>query len=107
MAFESFRPEVIAAQLQTDRNRDAVFKKTFKTDGFIGDIVDVGSVLHIPGVGRPTVGTYTPGSDITMEEMDSTAQQLYITESPYVNVGIDRVTEKQAAGKILERSAFA
>lgn len=101
MAFESFKPEVVARQLQTDRDRDCVFKKTCYKGEMIGDIVDIGSVLHIPGVGRPTVGTYD-GTEISLEKMDSTAQQLYITESPYVNVGVDRITEKQAAGKVLE-----
>ena len=85
MAFESFRPEVMAAKLMTDRDRDCVFKQTCYKGPILGEIEDVGSVLYVSGVGRPTVGSYT-GGEISLEFMDSTRQALHITEAPYSNV---------------------
>ena len=68
MAYEGFRPEVLARELMTDRGRDCVFKNLTYKGPIIGEISKKGDVLHIAGVGRPTVRDYTPGDAITLEQ---------------------------------------
>ncbi|MDD5018226.1 MAG: P22 phage major capsid protein family protein [Eubacteriales bacterium] len=100
MAYESFRPEILAKELMTNRNRDCVFKDLCYKGPILGEITKKGDVLHIAGVGRPTVRDYTPGEDITLENKTSYNQDLYITQAKYVNVEVDRVDGKQAQGEV-------
>jgi hypothetical protein len=100
MAYESFRPEVLAKELMTDRGRDCVFKNLTYKGPILGDITKKGDVLHIAGVGRPTVRDYSPGQDITLEQKSSYNQDLYITQAKYVNVEVDRVDKAQAQGEV-------
>lgn len=100
MAYESFRPEVLAKELMTDRGRDCVFKNLCYKGPILGDITKKGDVLHIAGVGRPTVRDYTPGEDITLEQKSSYNQDLYISQAKYVNVEVDRVDKAQAQGEV-------
>ncbi len=100
MAYESFRPEILAKELMTDRGRDCVFKNLTYKGPILGDITKKGDVLRIAGVGRPTVKDYTPGEDITLEQKTSYNQDLYITEAKYVNVEVDRVDKVQAQGEV-------
>ncbi len=100
MAYESFRPEVLAKELMTDRGRDCVFKNLTYKGPILGEITKKGDVLHIAGVGRPTVRDYTPGEDITLEQKSSYNQDLYISQAKYVNVEVDRVDKAQAQGEV-------
>ncbi len=100
MAYESFRPEVLAKELMTDRGRDCVFKNLTYKGPILGEITKKGDVLHIAGVGRPTVHDYTPGEDIVLEQKSSYNQELYITQAKYVNVEVDRVDKAQAQGEV-------
>ncbi len=100
MAYESFRPEILAKELMTDRGRDCVFKNLTYKGPILGEITKKGDVLRIAGVGRPTVKDYTPGEDITLEQKTSYNQDLYITEAKYVNVEVDRVDKAQAQGEV-------
>ena len=100
MAYEGFRPEVLARELMTDRGRDCVFKNLTYKGPIIGEITKKGDVLHIAGVGRPTVRDYAPGSDITLEQKSSYNQDLYITQAKYVNVEVDRLDKAQAQGEV-------
>lgn len=100
MAYEGFRPEVLARELMTERGRDCVFKNLTYKGPIIGEITKKGDVLHIAGVGRPTVRDYTPGEDITLEQKSSYNQDLYISQAKYVNVEVDNVDKAQAQGEI-------
>ena len=100
MAYESFRPEVLAKELMTDRGRDCVFKNLCYKGPILGEITKKGDVLHIAGVGRPTVRDYSPGEDITLEQKSSYNQDLYISQAKYVNVEVDRVDKAQAQGEV-------
>lgn len=100
MGYESFRPEILAKELMTDRGRDCVFKNLTYKGPILGEITKKGDVLRIAGVGRPTVRDYTPGEDIVLEQKSSYNESLYITEAKYVNVEVDRVDKVQAQGEV-------
>jgi hypothetical protein len=100
LAYESFTPEVLARELMTDRGRDCVFKNLCYNGPILGEITKKGDVLHIAGVGRPTVRDYTPGVDITLEQKTSYNQDLHISQAKYVNVEVDRVDSSKAQGEM-------
>lgn len=104
MAYESFKPEILAKELMTDRERLSVFRNLTYKGPILGEITKKGNVLHIAGVGRPTVRDYTPGSTITVETQDSYNQDLHITEAKYVAVTLDKIDSKQAQGEIMSVS---
>lgn len=101
--YEAFTPTVIANQLMMNRKRDCVFKNICYTGPFLGDIKNVGDVLHIPAASDPVVDTYVPNSDITLRSGGSYKQDLPIDQLKYVNEQLDKVENKQAAGEIFNK----
>ena len=102
MGYENYTPEILANQLMTDRGRDCVFKNICYNGPIIGEITKLGDVLHIAGVGKPTVNDYTKGTDITLENKTTYNQDLFINQAKYVNVEVDRMDEKQSQGKVFD-----
>ena len=100
MAYESFKPEILATELMTDRNRDCVFKNLCYKGPIIGEITKMGDVLHIAGVGRPTVRDYIVGTPLTRETKTSYNQDLVISQQKYIDVEIEKIDQKQSAGEI-------
>ena len=88
--------------LMTDRGRDCVFKNLCYNGPIIGEITKLGDVLHIAGVGKPTVKDYVKGSEITLESKTTYNQDLIINQAKYVNVEVDRIDEAQAQGKVFD-----
>lgn len=100
MAYESFRPEILARELMTDRGRDCVFKNLCYKGPIIGEITKKGDVLHIAGVGRPTVRDYNPADPLELETKTSYNQDLHISQAKYVNVEVERIDGFQAQGEV-------
>ncbi len=102
MGYEGYTPEVLATSLMKDRGRDCVFKNLCYNGPIIGEITKLGDVLHIAGVGKPTVRDYVKGSDITLESKTTYNQDLIIDQAKYVNVEVDRIDEQQAQGRVFD-----
>lgn len=101
MAYSNFVPEVWANELMTQRERQSVFRGLTYKGPILNEIKRLGDVLHIAGVGRPTVETYTRGSTITRSEMSDYQQELHITEAKYIYQEVNDIDDAQAAGKIM------
>lgn len=102
MGYENYSPEILANQLMTGRGRDCVFKNICYNGPILGEITKLGDVLHIAGVGKPTVNNYTKGDDITLESKTTYNQDLFINQAKYVNVEVDRMDEKQSQGRVFD-----
>lgn len=100
MGYTDFTPQVLANELMTGRGRDCVFKNICYNGPIIGEITKLGDVLHIAGVGKPTVRDYTKGSDITLESKTTYNQDLFIDQAKYVNVEVDRMDGKRTQGDV-------
>ena len=100
MPYDSFKPEILATELLTDRNRNCVFKNLCYKGPILGEITKKGDVLHIAGLGRPTVRDYVFETDLTLERKTSYNQDLHISQAKYVNVEVERMDQVQAAGQI-------
>lgn len=86
----------------TDRGRDCVFKNLCYKGPILGEITKLGDVLHIAGVGKPTVKDYVKGGEIDLESKTSYNQDLTIDQAKYVNVEVDRIDQKQAQGRVFD-----
>lgn len=102
MSYEALRPEILANEIMTERERVSVFRNLCYKGPMIGEIQNMGDTLRIPCIGRPTVQSYT-GADITYEAKTAAEQLLYIDQAKYVAVSINKVDEKQAQMAIINK----
>lgn len=101
--YEEFTPTIVSNQLMTNRKQDCVFKNICYKGPYLGEIKNMGDVLHIPATDDPEIKQYTPNSDITLQNGNSYKTELKIDQLWYVNEQLDRVESKQAAGKIFDK----
>ena len=72
---------------------------------FEKDLVKMGNKLKIPGSVAPTIGTYVPGTDITIENVDGNDQELVIDQFKYFARYFDNVDKAQSIPGVLENDA--
>ena len=71
---------------------------------FDGEI-KAGNKLKITGSVAPTIGTYVPGTDITVENVDGNDQELVIDQFKYFARYFDNVDKAQSIPGVLENDA--
>jgi hypothetical protein len=98
--YDDYKSDVLSKELMVQRERDSVFKNLCYKGPILGDITKKGDVLHIAGVGRPTVHDYTVGSDLARDNKSTYNQDLHITEAKYVNVEVEDIDQKQVEGEV-------
>ena len=98
MALDALKPIVYSKELMFERERDCVFKSlTFAPKG---EIKKKGDVLYLPSMGDPTITSYVQGTDLDLESLVTTNQQLHITQAEYFNFEIDDVDDAQSMIKV-------
>lgn len=102
MSFDRFRSQVWSAVLLDALRKALVYGQpaVVNTD-YEGDISQAGDTVKITSISDPTVGTYTPGTDITVEELTDAQRNLVIDQSKYFAFVVDDVDKRQAAGNIM------
>lgn len=108
MAIANFIPEVWSAELLVALEKAHVYAAAGVVNrDYEGDISQYGDTVHITSLTEPTVGTYTAHTDITIEDVDDTAQTLLIDQSKYFAFEVDDVEKRQArsGGAILSEQA--
>lgn len=63
-----------------------------------------GNTLHITGSVRPTVGDYTPGTDISFETVAGTGMDLVINQKKYATQLFDDVDKAQSIPGVMENA---
>ncbi len=71
---------------------------------FEGEI-KAGNKLKITGSVAPTIGTYVPGTDITIENVDGNDQELVIDQFKYFARYFDNVDKAQSIPGVMENDA--
>lgn len=71
---------------------------------FDGEI-KAGNKLKITGSVKPTIGTYVPGTDITIENIDGNDQELVIDQFKYFARYFDNVDKAQSIPGVMENDA--
>jgi hypothetical protein len=108
MAISAFKPEVWNANLLVTLEKSHVYAAPGVVNrDYEGDIANYGDTVHIVGLADPTIGTYTPHTDITIEDVDDVDAALSIDQARYFAFEVDDVEKRQAfnGGKVLTEQA--
>lgn len=100
MSLATFKPEIWAlAILASLRNKSV--GEFFVNHNYEGDIRDMGSTVKINSLNDVTVKTYTPGSQITYDELNTVSQELRIDHSDYAAIKLDDVDAVQCSTNLM------
>ncbi|GAB3166631.1 hypothetical protein GCM10027059_25880 [Myceligenerans halotolerans] len=108
MAIDAFKPEVWSAELLVALEKALVYAAPGVVNrDYEGDIAEYGDTVHITSLADPTIGDYTPHTDITIEDVDDSDQTLLIDQSKYFAFEVDDVEKRQArsGGAVLTEQA--
>jgi hypothetical protein len=108
MAISAFKPEVWNANLLVTLEKSHVYAAPGVVNrDYEGDIANYGDTVHITSLAEPTIGTYTPHTDITIEDVDDSDTTLLIDQSKYFAFEVDDVEKRQAfnGGRVLTEQA--
>ena len=101
MAVTNFIQSIWSKKIQDDLELKCKLVDNCLRD-YEGDVKQAASV-KILGVGEPTIGTYNPGEDITIEEMSDRGQMLTIDQLNYFAFYVDDVNKAQSVPGLAER----
>ena len=90
----NFKPTFWSKYIQTELAKDLVIANwcDYKFDGEIKQ----GERVKIVGAVRPTIGSYVPGTDISIEKLGDNAQYLDIDYADYFAFEVDDVDKAQS-----------
>lgn len=96
----NFKPMFWSKYIQTELEKDLILANwcDYQYDGELKE----GSRLKIIGAVRPTIGTYTPGNDISVEDLGDNSQYLDITQADYFAFYVDDIDKVQSMPSALE-----
>lgn len=101
MAYENFKPTIWSKYIQHELEKFTVMQEDCNTQ-FQGE-VGLGKTVKIIGVGRPTVRTYTPGSNINAAETPpDNSIFLQIDQYKYTHFIVDDVDEAQSQEGLMQ-----
>jgi N4-gp56 family major capsid protein len=108
MAISAFKPEVWNADLLVTLEKSLVYAAPGVVNrDYEGDISQYGDTVHITTLAEPTIGTYTPHTDIVIEDVDDSDSTLVIDQARYFAFEVDDVEKRQArnGGAVLTEQA--
>lgn len=101
MAYENFKPIIWSKHIQHELEKYTVLQEDVDTK-FQGE-AGPGKTVKIIGVGRPTVGTYVPGSEIDQAETPANNSVfLTVDQFKYTHFLVDDIDEAQAQKGMME-----
>lgn len=101
MSVATFIPELWAAKLLDGYDASLVYTQgSVANRDYEGEIANQGDTVHINSMGDPGVRTYTRGSDITFDDLDTTEQTLLIDQADYFAFTVNDVDKVQAKGEL-------
>lgn len=107
MAITNFVPEVWSAQLLTSLKGALVYGgPNVVNRNYEGEISNAGDTVNITSITRPTIGTYTAHTDITIEDVDDATRALVIDQSKYFAFEVDDIEARQALGGVMDEAAM-
>lgn len=112
MAVNNFIPTIWSARILTALARNAVATAITNRD-YEGEVRRAGDSVKITNFADPTIGDYTPHTDITIEAVDDATQSLLIDQSKYFAFEVDDVEKAQSVddGKVMnvatERGSYS
>lgn len=103
MSVDVFKQELWSRTIQNELDV-LTGLRTHSNYAFQGEIKG-GNKLHVTGSVKPTIGTYVPGTDITVENYDGTDQVIEINQYRYFSRYYDDVDIKQSIPGVMENDS--
>jgi len=99
LSVTNFKPEVWSRVILAALQKNLVYGSPMVVNNdYDGEIAGPGDAVHITQFGDPTISTYTPGEDITYQNLVDAGLTLYINQAKSFSFAIDDVDRRQAAG---------
>jgi hypothetical protein len=96
MSIANFKPTIWSANVLSVLQKTLVFASPMITNrNYEGEVANFGDRVKINQIGDVDVQDYTPGTDITYQDMDSAAQFLDIDQQKYFAINLDDVDAAQ------------
>lgn len=106
---DTFIPTVWAARLLHALDKAHVATNLVNRD-YEGEIKNFGDTVKINTIGAVTIGTYTPGTPISLADLSTTDQTLTIDQQKYFNFKVEDIDAVQARADVmdagLQRAAY-
>ena len=81
MAITNFQPEIWSAELQSSLKKSLVFAGSpVVNSNYQGTISGAGDSVRIVSISRPTIGTYTKDTDITVQVLTDADRAPWLAE---------------------------
>jgi hypothetical protein len=94
MGLENFIPELWSSTLFVKLRKSLVFGG-LTNKNFVEELFDYGDTVHINEIGPVTVNTYTKGSTLTYENLNSAQKTLIIDQASSFSFKIDDIDKAQ------------
>jgi hypothetical protein len=106
VAIENFIPELWAAAVLNPYLKALVYGQpsVVNTD-YEGQIEQMGDTVHVTTIGYPTISSYDKTTDISIEDVDDSGEELTIDQGDYFAFRVNDIDKVQAAGNF-ESSAL-
>ncbi|MEV1006123.1 P22 phage major capsid protein family protein [Streptomyces sp. NPDC049881] len=106
MSIRHFVPEIWSSRLLVALRKTLVYAgPNVVNRDWEGDISEAGDTVRITSVGRPTIGTYVPGSTvITPEKLVTGQRTLVVDQAKYWAFSIDDVDKRQARANVMPQA---
>jgi hypothetical protein len=102
MTIATFVPEIWAASFQMALEKALVFgSPTVINRDYEGDIAQMGDTVRINSFSDPTITTYTSGTTLTYEDLNTAQQALVIDQGKSFSFKVDDIDRRQAAGQVM------
>ena len=106
MTITNFIPEIWSAQLLESLKKALIYAQAPIVNRYYeGEIAAKGDTVRITSISRPTVGTYTPGTPLTREQLTDAQRTLVIDQAKYFDFEVDDIDARQAAGGVMDAAA--
>lgn len=108
MAITLFQPEIWSAELLVALEKATVYAAPGVVNrNYEGSISSAGDTVRITSLADPTIGNYTPHTDITVEALTDAQITLMIDQSKYFAFEVDDVEKRQSqnGGALLTEQA--
>jgi hypothetical protein len=105
MTVSTFVPEIWSAVLLDAVQKSLVFGSPMVANGdYEGEIANSGDTVHINAFSDPTISTYTSGSTLTYEDINTADQVLTIDQAKSFAFKVDDIDKRQMAGDLLTKA---
>lgn len=99
MSYVNFIPSVWSKVILASLQKKLVYGSPMVVNSdYEGEISGPGNTVHITQFGDPTISDYTPGGNISYQQLNDAGQVLLIDQAKSFSFAIDDIDRRQAAG---------